>query len=236
MRVKDISTTLGGLLNQANQQAAASTVCQPPSFGAGPVYGSPEDSIPDELQDEPIFQMNYKSEQDQCINKAKQSIMIIVKQIVPAMMQEMPLIKDKIKQDAEQLGNLYYQYKKKETYHQALMDIIARGDHSVKAFDVCEKISRSLEELGQNITTFQNQLRKFYIDAYLDLQHKMDEDEIIQAKLGYDNDDTLKITQVQQPIPLGKLENRVVGTEAVTRNLSEIKKAKLKSQFQDNQQ
>lgn len=235
MRVKDISTTLGGLLNQANQQAASATTCTPPTFGSGPIYGSPEDSIPDELQDEPIFNMNYKSEQEQCINKAKQSILIIVKQIVPEMMQNMPLIKDKIKQDAEQLGNLYYQYNKKETYHRALMDIIARGDHSVKAFDVCEKISRSLEDLGNNITTFQNQLRKSYIDTYLDLQHKIDEDEILQAKLGLSDDmNTPKIEQYT-PTPVGKLENRVVGTESVVRNLSEMKKAKLKAQTQEIQ-
>lgn len=153
--------------------------------------------MPEELQDEPIFTMDYKSEQQRCISKAKQSILIIVKQVVPEQLQQMPLIRDKINQDAEQLGNLYYQYQKKETYHQALMDVIARGDHSPKAFDVCEKISASLENLGTAITNTQNQLRKYYIDAYKDLQYKVDEDEVLEAKAQMkglvDDDDSPKL-------------------------------------------
>jgi|GEM_PF-3201120 len=82
---------------------------------------------------------------------------------------------DKIRQDAEQLGNLYYQYKKKETYHQALLDTISHGETEPKRFDVCEKISKSLEELGTKITETQNQIRKYYIDTYLDIQKKDDE-------------------------------------------------------------
>lgn len=108
------------------------------------------------------------------------------------------------------------------------MDIIARGDHSVKAFDVCEKISRSLEDLGDKITTLQNQLRKYYIDTYLDMQHKDDEDEILMAKaaLTSGDDDTPRLIN-PLPVQTTKLENRVVGTDSVTRNLANLKKAQL---------
>lgn len=233
MKVKDISATLGGLLDQANKTAQAGGAYNVPGTGGTPVYGSPEDSMPEELQDEPIFTMDYKTEQQRCISKAKQSILIIVKQVVPEQLQSMPLIRDKINQDAEQLGNLYYQYQKKETYHQALMDIIARGDHSPKAFDICEKISASLENLGAVITNTQNQLRKFYIDTYKDLQYKADEDEVLEAKAqmrGLDEDDTPK-PRLLNPLPHGvdpKLENRMVGTDQVARRLAEMRKQKLK--------
>lgn len=242
MKIKDISSTLGGLLDQANKTAQSGGAYNVPGTQAPgtQVYGSPEDSIPEELQDEPIFTMDYKSEQQRCISKAKQSILIIVKQVVPEQLQQMPLIRDKINQDAEQLGNLYYQYQKKETYHQALMDVIARGDHSPKAFDVCEKISASLENLGTAITNTQNQLRKYYIDAYKDLQYKVDEDEVLEAKAQMkglvDDDDSPKLIS---PMPEvnnqnAKLENRMVGTESLSRTLAEMRKRKLKPQT-DNQ-
>jgi hypothetical protein len=50
MKVKDITATLGGLINQANQQANNNPYTgQGNPLNPGPVYGSPEDSIPDEL-------------------------------------------------------------------------------------------------------------------------------------------------------------------------------------------
>lgn len=161
--------------------------------------------------------------------------------MVPEQLQQMPLIRDKISQDAEQLGNLYYQYQKKETYHQALMDVIARGDHSPKAFDVCEKISASLENLGTAITNTQNQLRKYYIDAYKDLQYKVDEDEVLEAKAQMkglvDDDDSPKLISPMPEVNNQnvKLENRMVGTESLSRSLAEMRKRKLKPQT-DNQE
>lgn len=225
MKVKDITATLGGLLDQANKQAANGNGG---SVGAN-VYGTPEDSIPEELQDEPIFDLDYKTEQEHCIDKARRSIMIIVKEVVPELMQNSELITDKVEQDAEQLGNLYYQYLKKETYHQALMDLIARGDHSAKSFEVCEKISRSLEELGSKVTDLQNQLRKYYIDTYLDLQHKDTEDEINFAK---ERNAGLPVTEIQHitsNVRTEKLQNRMVGTETVAKSLMASKKERLKA-------
>lgn len=247
-----MSKTLGGLLDQANNQANSGNAGYggygTPTFGGGsggyggygaaPTFGSPEDSIPDELQDEPIFEMDYKSEQERCIDKARRSIMIVVRQVVPETLQKTELILDKIEQDAEQLGNLYFQYQKKETYHQGLMNIIARGDHSTKAFDVCEKISRSLEDLGQNITNTQNQLRKYYIDTYLDMQNKDSEDEIIATKiqqredLGYDQPKLIDAVQPKKAIVdmNNPIDDRYVGTDAVTKDIHNFRKEKLKTE------
>lgn len=234
MTTKDISKELGGLIEQANNAARNNNPFDSPgSYGAGagqsapPVYGSPEDSIPDELQDEPIFEIDYKSEQERCIDKAKRSIMIVVREVVPEAMQDSELIIDKIDQDAEQLGNLYYQYIKKETYHQALMDLIARGNHNVKMFETCEKISRSLEDLGSKINELQNQFRKYYIDTYMDMQHKEQEDEYNQ-----ENPDFKKVEAPKResaPALPTSLDNRIVGTETVTKTLNEQKKQRLKA-------
>lgn len=235
MKVKDISKTLGGLIDQAN--AAASGAASPGQYSPGTfgggigtggpgIYGTPEDSIPAELQDEPIFDIDYKTEKEQCIDKARKSLMILVEEVVPKLMQNSKLILDKVEQDAEQLGNLYYQYNKKETYHQGLMNLIARGDHSAKSFDVCEKISRSLEELGSKITELQNQLRKYYIDTYLDLQHKDTEDEINMAKERCLPEQKVEHITASENI---KLENRMVGTDSVTKSLAEQKRLRLKA-------
>lgn len=240
MKVKDISKTLGGLIDQANAAANNGGSYNTPGgfngngFGGqqppSGIYGTPEDSIPAELQDEPIFEIDYKSEHELCIDKARKSLMILVKEVVPELMQNSDLILDKVEQDAEQLGNLYYQYVKKETYHQGLMNLIARGDHSAKSFDVCEKISRSLEELGNKITELQNQFRKYYIDTYLDLQHKDSEDEINFAKkreyTGLPNNQQVEYIA---PKEAAKLENRMVGTDSVTKSLAEQKRLRLKA-------
>lgn len=110
------------------------------------------------------------------------------------------------------------------------MDLIARGNHQVKMFEVCEKISRSLEELGTKITELQNQFRKYYIDTYMDMQHKEQEDEYNNENgfkhLGAGQPQTEAITSNSAP---GVLENRIVGTEAVSKTLSEQKKARLKA-------
>ena len=239
MKAKNLSQQLGGLINSTT----GGGFTQPPTMGttSAPIATqgtgglSYEDSIPDELSDpEPLFTINYKGEQKQCIKKALVSINIIVKEVVPELLQNSPLIMDKIRQDAEQLGNLYYQYKKKETYHQALLDTISHGETEPKRFDVCEKISKSLEELGTKITETQNQIRKYYIDTYLDIQKKDDEDDFAAG--------TGKLLDKPEE-PQGKLTvnlseaddaNIIVGTDDLVKNLEEKKKQMLLSKHKQS--
>mgnify|MGYP000857907147 FL=1 len=143
---------------------------------------------------------------------------------------------DKIRQDAEQLGNLYYQYKKKETYHQALLDTISHGETEPKRFDVCEKISKSLEELGTKITETQNQIRKYYIDTYLDIQKKDEEDDFAAG--------TGKLLDKPEQ-PQGKLTvnlseaddaNIIAGTDDLVKTLEEKKKQMLLSKHKQSHQ
>lgn len=227
MKTKDLTQQLSGLLGQTTTN----------SFGfgntpsAGPVAGNYADAIPDELDKAPIFEINYKSEQKQCIKRAKDSIMIIVKEVVPLYLQKSPLIIDKVNQDAEQLGNLYYQYKKKETYHQALMDTIAIGQTEAKRFEVCEKISTSLEDLGSRITELQNQLRKYYIDTYLDMQSKDDADGLHNASNVITNGDATPAAIQNNTNP--DLANVITGTEETVKILAERKKQALLAKYKE---
>lgn len=168
MNTSQMTNQLNGLLNQnlggySNQ----------PYGGVG--YG---DSIPDELQEpSPLWEINYKSEQKQAIKKAKDSIMIVVKEVVPEELQNSPLIKDKINQDAERLGTLYYELVKAELVSRSIMHAIQHGESSAKLFDSYQRLMKSMEEINLNITTLQNQFRKYYIDTYLDMMNKDEKDE-----------------------------------------------------------
>ena len=231
MKAKDLSSQLSGLIGSTANGGFGTA----PSPGMSPGGMSYEDSIPEELQDpEPIFEMNYKSEQRQAIKKAKDSITIIVKEVVPESLQNSALIKDKINQDAEQLGNLYYQYKKKEVVHQALMETIARGETEAKRFDAFEKMSKSLEELGEKITNMQNQFRKYYIDTYLDMQHKDEEDDYINsgANKAISNDsENPRIMDSSEVEPQNNESNIINGTDEVTKMLAEKKRKALMAKY-----
>ena len=246
MKAKNLSQQLGGLINSTagnngggftQPSSGTSLPVQPPIATSGTGGLSYEDSIPDELEDpEPLFTINYKGEQKQSMRKALNSITIIVKEVVPEAIQHSPLIQDKIRQDAEQLGNLYYQYKKKETYHQALLDTIARGDTEAKRFDVCEKISRSLEELGTKITETQNQIRKYYIDTYLDIQKKDDEDEFHSGtgKSIGEEPDRPKLTNDRVNLADAEDANIIAGTEELISGLEDKKKKMMQAKFNTN--
>lgn len=172
MNTTQMTNQLNGLLNQnlggySNQ----------PYGGVG--YG---DSIPDELQEpSPLWEINYKSEKKQAIKKAKDSIMIVVKEVVPDELQNSPLIKDKINQDAERLGTLYYELIKAELVSQSIMHAIQHGESSAKLFDSYQRLMKSMEEINLNITTLQNQFRKYYIDTYLDMMNKDEKNEAMMS-------------------------------------------------------
>lgn len=222
MKTKDLTNQLSGLIGQSTNGGYGMPA-------TGPVSGNYADSIPEELQDpDPVFEINYKSEQKQAIKRAKDSILLIVKEVVPTHLQQSALIRDKVNQDAEQLGNLYYQYKKKETYHQALMNTIACGQTDAKRFEICDKISTSLEDLGSKITDLQNQLRKYYIDTYLDMQSKDDADEI--ASTAINNKQNVAI---ENNTTAPELQNVITGTDATVKILAEKKKQALMAKYQN---
>jgi hypothetical protein len=117
-----------------------------------------------------------------------------------------------------------------------LLDTISHGETEPKRFDVCEKISKSLEELGTKITETQNQIRKYYIDTYLDIQKKDEEDDFAAG--------TGKLLNKPEE-PQGKLTvnlseaddaNIIVGTDDLVKNLEEKKKQMLLSKHKQSQQ
>ena len=174
VKIKEMARDLTGLLNEN------------PAFSGGG-FGSSfnsDDSIPNELQDiEPVFEINFKSQKKQAYKKAKEQVKLIVKEIIPEQFANTSMIKDKIEQDSEQLGNLYYMWETKDIAYQALLTTIGKGRTEARMFEVLGRSATALEDLSKRITETQNQFRKYYIDTYLDLQNKIENDEISHSNM-----------------------------------------------------
>lgn len=228
--IKNTSNTLGNLINQINSQSG--------SYSTNPTNNFPppsniaidsDESIPSMLEAQPVFEMNYKSTKKQCIKKAKDQLLIIVKEVVPAIMQDSKMITDKINQDAEQLGALYYEYEKSDKVIQALMETIGRGETQARLFEVFTKMSESQQKLSSKITETQNTMRKNYIDTYLDLQQKENADDCaipqIESKEQFAIEEAKEVTQNKS--------NIIVGTDQTIKMLNERKKKALQAKFQE---
>lgn len=230
--IKNTSNTLGNLINQLNQANNQSNPNQfQGSFGSGNYQsqniGIDDDSIPvNMLESEPVFEMNYKGTKKVCYRKAKESLETIVKEIVPFELQSSKLILNKIEQDTEQLGNLYYEHEKTDKVVQALMETIARGETQARLFEVYAKMSKLLQELSNQITETQNQMRKYYIDTYLDLQ------QTDNAELNTKKAITTEDKKEQKVI---ENTNIMLGTEQPIKNIANKKMEALKAKYLEAQ-
>lgn len=224
--IKGTSNALGGLINKIN--SASST---PISSGFGNI--DIDDSIPENmLQPERVIdKINYKSVQKQCIKKAKEQLVKIVKEVVPSLLQNSTMILDKIDQDAEQLGNMYYEYFKSDKVIQANMDAIGRGELSPRLFEVYAKLSKQQSDLSQQINELQNTMRKNYIDSYLDLQQKDEAEE--QYSITSKNENKQKAIEYQQESNIKESSNTVVGTDSIIKMMAERKKQALIAKYEE---
>ena len=162
MKQADISQQLGSLIGKT--QGIYTTV-------------DADESIPSELQEpDPIFEINYNDLQSVSNGEAYETVTFIVKSVVPQAYQNNEMIMNKMKLDAYQLGNLYYQQKINNTAIQTAMDVIAKGDTQPRMFDIIDKLQKRAGDLTDQIIELQNQFRKYYIDTYLDMKSKEDID------------------------------------------------------------
>lgn len=231
--IKQTSNALGNLINQINngvQQSTGSSFSMSlNNSGYSASQNSiaiDDDSIPTNmLNPEPVFELNYKSTQKQCVKKAKQQLQIIVKEVVPKLLQNSSMIIDKINQDAEQLGQLYYQAICSDKILQACMETIARGETQARLFEVYAKLSSQQENLTTKITETQNQMRKYFIDTYLDLQQKDEQDDkMIDNKLAIEAPQNEEITFKG---------NTFLGTENTVKLIAEKKKQAMIAKYQE---
>jgi hypothetical protein len=227
--IKGTSNALGNLINKIN---AGSGTSAPASSGFGGAPIDIDDSIPTNmLSPEPVFKINYKSTEKQCVKKAKEQLMKIVKEVVPTILQNSTMILDKVEQDAEQLGHMYYESIRTDKVIQANMDALGRGEISPRLFEVYAKLSKQQSDLAQQITIVQNNMRKNYIDTYLDLQQKDNAEENLAIGTSKSNNEIPALEESREEP--GKLENVIMGTGNVAKMLQEKKKQALIAKFQE---
>lgn len=224
MKAKDIASQLGSL--------AAAT-----GNGYGYDNNDIDIDIPDELHDpDPLFTVEHEEIIDTNEKKAKQSIKQIVNTIVPEAYQNNPIIKDKIDQDAQQLGQLYYQQSMNNVMIKTIMDTIAKGDTSAKLFDSYTKLMSIAKDLNKQINEMQNQFRKYYIDTYMDLQHKDDEDLILQADMANKQKTLPNKSQPKaltfQEASEDELERRETSTKDTVLKIQDWKREQFKQKFE----
>lgn len=227
--IKGTSNALGNLINQINNNGKAMPVSSGFSGNAGIDI---DDSIPGNLlAPEPVFKINFKSTQKQCYKKAKEQLLIIVKEVVPTLLQNSSMIIDKVDQDAVQLGNLYYEYAKNDKVIQACMDALGRGETSPRLFEVYAKLSKQQSDLSQQVTDVQNKMRKQYIDTYLDLQQKDEAEENIA--ISNEKREQQAISYNSNNEANKNINNIVVGTGNMAKILQEKKKQAMIAKFEE---
>ena len=228
--IKGTSNALGNLINKINSAGSGASAPVSSGFSGTPI--DIDDSIPTNmLNPEPVFKINYKSTEKQCVKKAKEQLMKIVKEVVPNILQNSTMILDKVEQDAEQLGHMYYESIRTDKVIQANMDALGRGEISPRLFEVYAKLSKQQSDLAQQITIVQNNMRKNYIDMYLDLQQKDNMEE--NLAIGSSKHKTEMPALEENKDEPGKLENVIMGTGNVAKMLQEKKKQALIAKFQE---
>ena len=164
MKQQDISQQLGSLITQTSG-----------------IYNNvaADEAIPSELKEpDPLFEINHKDEQSIARAEALETMKYIVGSVVPEQYINEPIIQNKMKLDAFQLGQLYYQQKMNNITLQTAMDVLAKGDTQPRMFEVIEKLQKRAAELSEQITEIQNQFRKYYIDTYMDVEIKKRADDV----------------------------------------------------------
>jgi len=127
------------------------------------------DSTPEELEPEPLFEINYEKCKRGFIQKAKNSIKKIVRAVInnPDVV-DFDFIKDKIEQDAEQLGFLYHQQKLHELTQQAGIESVRTGNISPRMIEVIATVGKNLMDISKQIAEFQISIKENYAKIKFD--------------------------------------------------------------------
>ena len=152
---------------------------------------------PPELEDpKPIVEIDFKKKGKEFRKKARNSILQIIKTLMPEDMINSQYVQDKVSQDAEQLGKLYYQEYLIETTQQIQVDAITRGNFSPRMFEVFATLSKNHSDIAKQISDFQTILRKSYIDIKYDIKNAKQSDQNIIEENSFQALPTPKTDQV----------------------------------------
>lgn len=222
MKQSDISQQLGSLINQTQGTGVYSTM-------------EPTD-MPSELTDpNPLFELDYDDEQNKARKQAMETMKIIVGSVVPDQFQQDTMIQNKMKLDAIQLGNLYYQQLINNTVLKTTVDTMASGDVSPKLIEQITKLQNRAAAFTDQIIELQNNFRKYYIDSYLDVMSKMSED----GKMMPQNQKAVGASKTEEPKKISSQSveqddgSVLSGSKDIVSDIQKARLEKLKKQAQE---
>lgn len=127
------------------------------------------DDTPEELEPEPLFDIDYKKCKKGFVKKAKNSIIKIVRAVIRDSKDvDLQFLMDKIEQDAENLAQLYYQQKLCELIQQANVESVRTGNISPRMIEVFTNLSTKITDTQQQIAQFQISIKENYAKIKFD--------------------------------------------------------------------
>jgi hypothetical protein len=202
MKIKEQAQELQALLN--------STKTSLPETPASDVV----DETPEELKPEPLFDIDYNKCKRGFIQKARISIKKIVRAVISSPESvDMDFVKDKIDQDAEQLGFLYYQQRLHELTQQSGIESVRTGNVSPRMLEVIATVGKNLMDISKQIADFQISIK----DNYAKIKFDAIEDR------GFNPSGMLK----DSPDSSKELEDKniFIGSKSLNKSIQEQKKA-----------
>ena len=182
------------------------------------------EELPTELEDpEPIFEWDGEKEMHIAVKKARKSIIVLVNSIVPKNYLDSNYIKDKLEQDAQQLGRLLCQQRSIELMQSTNMNAVGKGNLGARMFEVFTLLSKNHSDIAKQISDFQTSLRKSYIDIVLDLKAKIREENPDINNNLLENNESVKLENKSD-----KFKNVFIGSSDLTKQLQNRKKEQIK--------
>lgn len=130
------------------------------------------DCMPEELEQEPLFEIDYDKVENSAKTDAKESLMILIKAAIPEKFHGLKIVYEKIRMDAHVLGEFYNQLKLAKEMQKTQIETVRSGATSPRMYEVYNQTCAEIQKLLSEITKYQVEMRKGYIDLIVDLNNK----------------------------------------------------------------
>lgn len=175
--IKEQRVELEKLLNMGNSQPV------PQSIDNAPI---------EDLNPEPLFDIDYEKEMRILRKKARLTLNKIIRLSIPEKFRDNDYIMDKKEQDIQTLSALYWQERYMIIMQQSMGETIRLGGGSPRYFEVFAAYTNQIQSLQKQIMSTESILRKTYTELKFDVQSQiLDEGGELLAIPGKQNDKLL---------------------------------------------
>ena len=146
---------------------------------------TPDNIEGEELQQEPVFEIDFNKIKRNSKKKAKRMIKTATGLVLSdRMISANPYLKQKMEMDILSLSGLLYQMEVNETMQKAIMTEVQAGAASPRMFEVFSTQTKAIGELNKQLLQTIEAIKLAYRDVKLDIQEKEDRKAIGTEKNG----------------------------------------------------